>query len=606
MANDKKITLHPIRGQALLNFIDRINADEYELSVYDTEVLERVHLKQEEKSFENGEILSDGLVFKGDCLSTCAWLLDNNVKVDLVYIDPPFASGADYSAKIKLRSRISEKNKTNKDELTSGNSSLEEIMYGDIFSKESYLNWIYIRLLAIKEVMSDKASIYVHLDWHIGHYVKILMDEIFGENNFRNEIIWKYTGSRSPEFDFAKKHDVIFRYSKTDDVVFNPIFEDYAKGTVDRFDQTEVVDGVVRKFKITYRDGKEYKTYMNEGKRVEDVWDMAMVMKNSSENVDYATQKPQKLLQRIIEASSNQGMVVADFFGGSGVTAKVAKELGRKFVTCDVGQNALNKIRDGLSDEKARFEVIKIEDGLDVFKNTSQMKKAIQLCGGLPATGCSDLWMAKLPIENEEMALVHLVDNTTILDRGYLELRLERMIRESITCDYKNYLMVYVFKDDKVTQRFVDTFIEKKGGGIKVKLCSIDALMKDEATFKLKLSNCAKGSIEKEDERFKVKIESFSSPYLYQKIKKINEKKEAAQQLKISEQGYEFIENIQFDWTFNPDGSWSSDLERTVPEKGMTDEMFIFDLPTDVFRLKIRDISGEEIMLSSSDLEVKK
>ena len=326
----------------------------------------------------------------------------------------------------------------------------------------------------------------------------------------------------------------------------------------------------------------------------------------SNEYTGYPTQKPSELLQRIIQVSSDEGMVVADFFGGSGVTAKVAKELGRKFVTCDVGQNALNKIRDGLSDEKARFEVIKIDDGLDVFKNTSQMKKAIQLCGGLPATGCSDLWMAKLPMENEEMALVHLVDNTTILDRGYLELRLERMIRESITCDYKNYLMVYVFKDDKVTQRFVDTFIEKKGGGIKVKLCSIDALMKDEATFKLKLSNCAKGSIEKEDERFKVKIESFSSPYLYQKIKKINEKKEAAQQLKISEQGYEFIENIQFDWTFNPDGSWSSDLERTVPEKGMTDEMFIFDLPTDVFRLKIRDISGEEIMLSSSDLEVKK
>ena len=139
----------------------------------------------------------NNLVIRGECLSACAYLKDKGIKVDLVYIDPPFASGADYAKKVfirrnpKLAENIAKaEEKLDIEELR----AFEEKMYGDIWNKEDYLNWMYENLMAIKSIMSDTASIYVHLDWHIGHYVKILMDEVFGEDNFLNEIIWCYTG----------------------------------------------------------------------------------------------------------------------------------------------------------------------------------------------------------------------------------------------------------------------------------------------------------------------------------------------------------------------------------------------------------------------------
>jgi len=188
------------------------------LPLFEVETIETVGVKN-----------SQNLVLHGDCLNAIAYLRENNIKVDLVYIDPPFASNANYSKKIYIRrnpeiqTKIKEViNKAKEDFENDSEKSFEEVMYSDIWRKEDYLSWLYERLLAIKSVMSDKASIYVHLDWHIGHYVKIMLDEIFGEENFRNEIVWAYRIQGINQKSFARKHDTIFLYSKNENYLFNP------------------------------------------------------------------------------------------------------------------------------------------------------------------------------------------------------------------------------------------------------------------------------------------------------------------------------------------------------------------------------------------------
>ena len=221
----------PVNGQALLdNFVrtKRLlryrDADRVEerlargMPLYETKCIEKV-----------GENSDNNLVIRGECLSACAYLKDKGIKVDLVYIDPPFASGADYAKTVYLRRnpKVSNAIKTAEAELDIDElKSFEEKMYGDIWDKERYLNWMYENLCAIKSVMSDNASIYVHLDWHIGHYVKILMDEIFGEDNFRNEIVWHYTNKMSGAVvskNFVREHDTIFLYSVNEENIFNSI-----------------------------------------------------------------------------------------------------------------------------------------------------------------------------------------------------------------------------------------------------------------------------------------------------------------------------------------------------------------------------------------------
>lgn len=161
-----------------------------------------------------GDADSDNMIIHGECVSACAYLKDKGITVDLVYIDPPFASGADYAKKVYVRRNplVAKAIKQAEQELDDDElKAFEEKMYGDIWDKEKYLNWMYENLMAIRSVMSENASIYVHLDYHIGHYVKILLDEIFGEDCLVNEIIWCYNGPGSPGMkQYNRKHDTIF------------------------------------------------------------------------------------------------------------------------------------------------------------------------------------------------------------------------------------------------------------------------------------------------------------------------------------------------------------------------------------------------------------
>ncbi len=262
-------------------------------------------------------------------------------KIDLIYIDPPYDSKADYRTKIELPGANIDSKPTVLEQFAYADTWSANIDGEDVKGTAAYLKYMYPRLVLMRELLSEQGSFYFHIDWHIGHYIKVLLDDIFGKENFRNEIIWKYTGSLQPKNDFARKHDAIYRYVKGLNPVYNAVYTPYASGTIARFDH-EDENG---RFKITYRDGKEYKTYMKEGKPIEDVWDddicsIPIIMKNSKENVEYATQKPEALLERIIKASSNPNSIVADFFGGSGTTAAVAEKLGRKWIISDIGKPA--------------------------------------------------------------------------------------------------------------------------------------------------------------------------------------------------------------------------------------------------------------------------
>lgn len=584
--------MSPIGGDALLNYKGRLSADDLYMQLYDVDE-------------SNGEIVNkknkknlDGKVFDGDCLSVCAYLKEHNVKIDLVYIDPPFASNANYSKKINLRK---EKAKFKDTSMSECDFSIgEEIMYGDIWAKEDYLNWLYTRLVAIKEVLADNGSIYVHLDWHIGHYVKIMLDEIFGEENFINEIIWQYFMGGKGKKEFAKKHDTIFLYAKNkDDYTFNkfkvkryleyvPSLNGLPNDPVNDEDETTGVDEVGHYSIVACPD----------------VWQISGVFNMSSEYTDYSTQKPEALLERIIKASSNEGMLVADFFGGSGVTANVAYKMKRKFITCDIGKNAIEQIRDRLKLSGAYFEIIDIKDGLDLFRNPMQtIKKIFKLCSGSERTSSSEyspLWDGQIPF-NKKMVYSKIIDNSKIIDENLIDYLLTEISQDNINDEQEEYLLLYIYKDDNVDQQLINKKIENSGLNFKVHLISIEELLK-ERQGQLNLPDSANISIKKCNDKYEVKINNYFSPYLKRKIDEENSRrvnKKSVNKIVLSEKGYELIEMVSFDTKMGK--KWESVIEEKIEAKHQTKGKYI--LNTDKFRMKIRNIAGDEIIISSEDCE---
>ena len=238
----KYIPYYPntLEGQALLdNFVRTRRILRYRDNDRIVEHIQRGMPLYEVESLEKkGDNAQQNLIMHGECLSTCAYLKEQGIEVDLVYIDPPFASGADYAKKIYVRRNPLVKKAIEEAKQTLDNSEMkefEEKMYGDIWDKERYLNWMYENLMAIKSVMSENASIYVHLDYHIGHYVKILMDEIFGEENFRNEIVWKRSTAHNDSTGFANLHDNIFYYSKGSDLYFETPMVPYSEEYINNY-----------------------------------------------------------------------------------------------------------------------------------------------------------------------------------------------------------------------------------------------------------------------------------------------------------------------------------------------------------------------------------
>ncbi|MYZ51048.1 site-specific DNA-methyltransferase [Malikia spinosa] len=315
-------------------------------------------------------------------------------KVDLIYIDPPFDSKADYRTKVTLPGV----------ELEQKPTVIEQFAYSDTWSDgtASYLAMITPRLILMRELLADTGSIYVHLDWHVGHYVKLVMDEVFGKDNFVNEIIWKRQTAKGDITQGAthmgRIHDSIFFYGKSHSRIWNPVYTPYAQEYLDSFYRHKDSRGRYRlsdatapggaskgnpyyeflgikrywrfseqKMHALYAEGRivqtnpgtvpQQKRYLAEmpGVPLQDLWmDVQPVQAHAKEAVEYGTQKPEVLLDRILRASSNENSIVADFNGGSGVTAAVAEKLGRRWITTDLGKPACMIMRKRLIDQEAR------------------------------------------------------------------------------------------------------------------------------------------------------------------------------------------------------------------------------------------------------------
>lgn len=274
-------------------------------------------------------------IFWGDNLQVMSHLLKRfRGQVDLIYIDPPFDSKADYKKKIELKGKKVENDST----------TFEEKQYTDIWSNDEYLQFMYERLILLRELLSDTGSIYLHCDWHKSHLLRCMMDEVFGANNFQNEIIWCYTGATQTRSKFPSKHDNILAYKKTDNNTFNwqDVGIPYSEETLARTDRG-VGDSGLYGDDVEVAGDKHKNRLKNTGKIPEDWWaDIYRIQGNGLEKENYPTQKPESLLERIIKASSNVGGLVFDCFMGSGTTQAVAMKLGRRFIGADINLGAID------------------------------------------------------------------------------------------------------------------------------------------------------------------------------------------------------------------------------------------------------------------------
>ena len=603
-----------LEGQAILdNFVRTQRILRYRDN---DKVFERIKRGMPLCEVESQEVVgknsNHNLVLRGECLSACAYLKDKGVKVDLVYIDPPFASGADYAKKVYIRRnpKVAEAIKQAETEIDSEElRNFEEKMYGDVWDKERYLNWMYENLVAIKSVMSDTASIYVHLDWHIGHYVKILMDEIFGEDKFINEIVWCYTGPTNQKNNFPRKHDLIFLYDKSEQYVFN------SDSVRIGFKKSTKTGGK------TSLAGKQNDSVLEEldkkGKIVEDWWiDIADLGKVHTQDVGYATQKPEALLERIIKASSNEGMLVADFFGGSGVTAAVANRLGRKFIHCDIGINSIETTRDRLHKAGAEFEVMEIKDGVSLYRNPVQtMDKLKSLIPGLRNEDALDkFWEGSIYDTKDGMLPVYLPNlmdsSTRLLDTVLMN----RILKEAMPDLPDGTKRVVVYYIDIIDRKEIEQFIKEQNNTlIEVELRDLknvldDVVVEDDADFDLQ-------QIQPESKVFKVWqvcINRFFSDRVNSKIKDFNSKgqlqseksKKPFNPITLSEEGLETIEFLSLDCASADTASpWHSDSEVLIDRLGYvrkngkdTKELWNGTIESEKkpLRLKIRNICGDE------------
>lgn len=654
----------PVEGQAVLGNFNRIlrykGADELSMT------LQRgMPLYEMEKQETVGENTGGNMVIRGECVSACAYLKEQGVQVDLVYIDPPFASGADYAKKVYIRRnpKVAEaiaqaERELDVDEL----KAFEEKMYGDVWDKEKYLSWMYENLMAIKGVMSENASIWVELDNHIGHYVKILLDEIFGENHFVNEIVWKRTFSHSDVGQGAKHlgrlHDVIFLYSMSDEYTLNTVYTPYSQEYIDnffrysdddgrryrlvsmigtggaakgnpfyefmgvsrywRYSQKTIQELVERGLVVQTKPGAvpQKKNYLDEspGVPLQDIWtDIAPVQGGSVENANYATQKPEQLLERIINTSSNSDMLVADFFGGSGVTAAVANKLGRRFIHCDIGLNSIQTARDRLVTDGAEFDVLEIKDGVQLYRNPVQtMDKIKSLIPGLKSEDDLDsFWEGAISDSKLGMIPVYvpnLMDSSSKLLDVVLMNRILHQAIPDLDSSVKKVIVYYIdITDEDEIRRFIaaddSTTVEIELRDLKTVLD--DVVIGDEASF-----HCA----EVHDDLFggwQVMIDSFVSDRVLQKITEFNNKarmnaspKKPFKPIEISEEGLELIEYLSLDCTA-ADGAWHSDSEIKIDKLGYvirngekTKEFWDGAIRSEKkpVRLKIRNICGDETL----------
>ena len=540
-------------------------------------------------------------IFWGDNLQVMSHMLKKyRGKIDLIYIDPPFDSKADYKKKIKIKGI---------GKAESDSSSFKEKQYGDIWSNDEYLQFMYERLILLRELLSDKGSIYLHCDWHRAHHIKLLMDEIFGNGGkdtkgpgFKNEIIWAYRIQGVGKGRWARKHDTIFFYTKTGDYTFNEEKEDviYRKKFIDTTciapnlgllkeqEIKEITQCLNDKQPIPDKyKNKLFNTYFS-NVYVRDVWDgdyTKPIISGSSEYLQYPTQKPEGLLKRIINASTNPGDIVFDCFMGSGTTQAVAMKLGRRFIGADINLGSIQtttkrliSVSEDLKDDKTKytgFEVYNVNN-YDFFRNPVEAKNLLIKALEIEPYSSKDIWDGEL--DGRKVKIMPTNRIATKVDA------------QSITANlpYKTYEEIKSKDPKAVVERMTivcmghepdfKAAIEKELSSYKVDIEVVDILRdKKDLVFK----RDSEAEIVREGN--KLIIRNFFPMNLLQKLSMQKESVEDWRQL---------VESVMID--FNYDGAVMQPTITDIPDKkGLVQG--IYDIPEDAsgIKVKITDLLSE-------------
>lgn len=538
-------------------------------------------------------------IFWGDNLQVMSHLLkEYRGRIDLIYIDPPFDSKADYKKKIEIKGV----GKTETD-----STSFEEKQYGDIWTNDEYLQFMYERLVILRELLSNDGTIFLHCDWHKSHHLRMIMDEVFSPSNFIDEIIWGYEdiGSRAVKY-FKRKHDTILMYSKTqsDGRTFNIIRKRLSESTIKRyqpyFDENGQISyqklkdtnpGVFSKLKGIPEDLSQPWLDINNGAPLSDWWTDISALKNGfAESTAYPTQKPEALIERIIKASSNPGDLVFDCFMGSGTTQAVAMKLGRRFIGADINLgsiqtttkrliNVANELNEQLQENEkyTGFEVYNVNN-YDFFRNPLEAKGLIIQALEVQPFPQSDVWDGELDGRMVKIMPVNRI--ATKADLEELKANLPYKTYEKRKADNPTQPVEKITIVCMGHEPDLKASLEQELSEYKLDIEIVD-ILRDKKDLQLKRE--AEAEIVREGN--KLVIRAFYPMNLMQKLSLQKEYVEDWRQL---------VESIMIDWNY--DGVVMQPTVMDVPDKKEI-VSGIYDIPEDAgtIRVKITDLLSESL-----------
>jgi adenine-specific DNA-methyltransferase len=563
ITNVEKYEFEPIKGYPMLNWRGK---RPFTSTQYYPAQLKEVH-GEEVDGWRNK-------IFWGDNLQVMSHLLKEfRGKVDLVYIDPPFDSKADYKLKIKIKG----------EKYASDASAIEEKQYSDIWTNDEFLQFIYERLALIRELLSEDGTIVLHCDSSKGHHIRCILDELFGEKNFLNEIVWSYRRWPSNSKNFQQMHDNLFWYAKKKDSnrVFNKEYEDASESYMKRFGgKTQILDAESGTRKITSEEETK-------GMPMRDVWDISIIAGVGAERTGYPTQKPEALLERIVRTCSNPGQLVFDCFMGSGTTQAVAMKLGRRFIGADINLGAIQTsakrligiaedLRQMSLDEEIKpftgFEIYNVNH-YDIFRNPVQAKELLiealevqKLELSIVFDGEKDGRMVKIMPVNRIAMRADLNE----LIAGFDYKAWERKQSESPNRPVEKITLVCMGHESDLAAQ-----LELAAKPFKIDVEVVD-ILRDKADLEFKRDSQAKVAIKNGD----LVIERFYPMNLLQKL---------SLQKELVEDWKELVESVLIDWNYDGvvlqpavvDIPAKNDLVKgayTVPEDAGTIRVKITDL----------------------------
>lgn len=518
-------------------------------------------------------------IFWGDNLQVMSHMLkEYRGRITLIYIDPPFDSKADYKRKVEIRGV---------GETLSDRTSFEEKQYGDIWSNDEYLQFMYERFILMRELLSDNGSIYVHCDYHRSHYLRIILDEVFGHDNFQNEIIWCYTGASQTKSKFTSKHDTILCYHKSAGAVFNwqEVLIPYSEETIARTNRGAGSSGL---YGENDAESKHKNRLSKGGKVPEDWWtDLPRIQGNGLEKVGYPTQKPESVLERIIKASSNVGDFVFDPFMGSGTTQAVAMKLGRRFIGADINLGAIQTTTkrllavaaelEGQEDKYTGFEVYNVNN-YDFFRNPVEARELLISALEIQPFPASDVWDGELDGRMVKIMPVNRIATKADLKELIANLpykTYEKRKEENPGQPVERITIVCMGHEPDLKGALEQELVDYK-----VDIQIVD-ILRDKADLQLKRD--AEAEIVREGG--KLVIRAFYPMNLMQKLSLQKEYVEDWRQL---------VDSIMIDWNY--DGVVMQPAVTDVPGK---DELVIgvYDIPEDcgTIKVKITDLLSESL-----------